>query len=52
MAFAITGFNIFLITFGGWASLFGLFSLLLKETYFLSEPCQLKLIALGVQCLG
>lgn len=45
MAFALTGFNIFLTTFGGWVTLFGLFSLLLKEKYFLSEPCQLQSIA-------
>ncbi|OAA69244.1 Cation/H+ exchanger [Akanthomyces lecanii RCEF 1005] len=37
MAFAITGFNIGITVFGGWATIFGLFSNILKDRYYLSE---------------
>ena len=34
---AVTNFNIVLAVLGGWVSLFGLVSYLLKETIYLSE---------------
>ena len=40
MAFAITGFNIGITVFGGWATIFGLFSNILKDRYYLSEACE------------
>jgi len=36
---AVNNFNIVLSVLGGWISLFGLVSYLLKENFYLSEAC-------------
>ncbi|KAL8691237.1 MAG: hypothetical protein Q9218_003495 [Villophora microphyllina] len=41
---ATTNFNIVVATLGGFVTLFGLVSYLLKEHYYLSEPCKLPTI--------
>ena len=37
---AVTNFNIVISVLGGWITLFGLVSYLLKERYYLSEACE------------
>lgn len=37
---AATNFNIAVSLLGGWITLFGLVSYLLKENYYLSEACE------------
>jgi hypothetical protein len=39
---AITNFNIVCATLGGFITVFGLVSYLLKEKFYLSEACQLS----------
>lgn len=37
---ALSNFNILLSILGGWISLFGLVSYLLKENFYMSEACE------------
>lgn len=37
---ALSDFNIVIAVLGGWISLFGLVSYLLKENFYLSEACK------------
>jgi hypothetical protein len=47
---AVNNFNVVCATLGGFITLFGLVSYLLKEKFYLSEACKLTVATLLARC--